>query len=730
MESTNQKDYSLKYKELLLKFVSKSEEHSRLNLEDLVKSKIDELSQESESNFEKSIQKFILDLSLYFINENTFVSEEYFSLIDNKIYKIFYEFLDNPTEPQYSKFLESFFDLDYGASTIFLICTQLCKNKKFGLIPFDLFFRIIIKKNRDKLQLALGEDFPLDENHEKIIQRLACFAKIRNKIEVGNSDLLDLFKNHNKYYIENNTIKELDNNKKSYIISNNINIKESTEKGTDKKIQLNKELNRENKNQETKNIHKPKKKNKSKEYQKNFKEIEKKPEEENIDNLNEENNNKINVQNTDEDKDKKNKIENDANYIKEENKFFKHLVKMKEKYKKLRYKTPVLDYLIKNDIKLKEYYFKYTKNKEIIIDHLYDNLLKLIICVNLNIIDFEDEKYGYFCYYFLENNKKKYVESIFSLVDLNLLSDRISSDLNFPKDNFKSPDKSIAKNVFKSRSLSFEYFINNNILIKKYNIKEKARVIYSFKSLDDIESINNNNIINNQSIEKGLEELDGVIFEDYDLLLNLDKSCFMIDIPYKFRVVSGTDKKKSIQEYESNQINDNTTVEIKKNTLTLLEIKNQFPPYEESKESKENEKKPSNFYHITKGLIRKTKIFKQIYEQKYSIGNINIKLILFYDVIQKQNYYDELKRAVYDSFKKNDKELFNFEFQCIYIKASYLTGGLININDTVDNLKSELSLLNKKYDALNNKFDILTNFIFSLNLPKDKLDAFSNIINK
>ena len=87
-------------------------------------------------------------------------------------------------------------------------------------------------------------------------------------------------------------------------------------------------------------------------------------------------------------------------------------------------------------------------------------------------------------------------------MDLNLLSDRISSDLNFPKDNFKSPDKSIAKNAFKSRSLSFEYFINNNILIKKYNIKEKARVIYSFKSLDDIESINNINIIKNQSIEK------------------------------------------------------------------------------------------------------------------------------------------------------------------------------------------------------------------------------------
>ena len=79
-----------------------------------------------------------------------------------------------------------------------------------------------------------------------------------------------------------------------------------------------------------------------------------------------------------------------------------------------------------------------------------------------------------------------------------------------------------------------------------------------------------------------------------------------------------------------------------------MEIKNQFTPYEEGKE---NENKPISFYHIAKDLIKKTKIIKQIYEQKNK--NIeNIKLILFYEAIKKQNYYDELKKAVYDSFKK------------------------------------------------------------------------------
>jgi len=218
---------------------------------------------------------------------------------------------------------------------------------------------------------------------------------------------------------------------------------------------------------------------------------------------------------------------------------------MKEKYRQLNYETPVLDYLISNKKKLEIIFFKYIKNEGAIIDYLYDNLVTFIINVNLNTIDFGDEKYGYLCYYYKDKDKKRYIEleSIFSLVDLNLLFDRISSDLNFPKDNFKNPNKKISQNAFKSRSLSFEYFINNNILIKKFNLKEKARVIYSFKSIEELESINNNIIeIKNKQIEVGLEELDGFILVEKNISLDFEKDCFMIDNPFKFRTFLGTDK--------------------------------------------------------------------------------------------------------------------------------------------------------------------------------------------
>ena len=65
--------------------------------------------------------------------------------------------------------------------------------------------------------------------------------------------------------------------------------------------------------------------------------------------------------------------------------------------------------------------------------------------------------------------------------------------------------------------------------------------------------------------------------------------------------------------------------------MALIEIKNQFPPYEKGNES-ENENKTQNFYNKVKNLIRKAKIFKQIFEiEKRNIENI--KIFLFYDVI-------------------------------------------------------------------------------------------------
>ena len=62
-----------------------------------------------------------------------------------------------------------------------------------------------------------------------------------------------------------------------------------------------------------------------------------------------------------------------------------------------------------------------------------------------------------------------------------------------------------------------------------------------------MESINNYTIeIKTKITEEGLEELDGIIFADKNISLDLEKNCFMMDNPFKFRAFLGTDKQYSI----------------------------------------------------------------------------------------------------------------------------------------------------------------------------------------
>ena len=56
---------------------------------------------------------------------------------------------------------------------------------------------------------------------------------------------------------------------------------------------------------------------------------------------------------------------------------------------------------------------------------------------------------------------------------------------------------------------------------------------------------------------------------------------------------------------------------------------------------------------MVKDLIKKAKVFKQLFDLREEKVD-NIRLILFYDTIQKENYYDDLKQAFLESFNDDD----------------------------------------------------------------------------
>ena len=144
------KNYSEIYKDNLLQLVKKDKSQTDKNLCELIKSKIKELNSPKNESEENIL--IILLFSQYFIKGNDFIKEEYFSLIDNSIYKNFNEFLMNPTEVQHQKFLESFENLDSCANIIYLVCKKIAgRNPIFRDKPVDFFFKIILKEHFTEL---------------------------------------------------------------------------------------------------------------------------------------------------------------------------------------------------------------------------------------------------------------------------------------------------------------------------------------------------------------------------------------------------------------------------------------------------------------------------------------------------------------------------------------------------------------------------------------------------
>ena len=175
------KNYSEIYKNSLLQLVKKDKSQTNKNLSGLIESKIKELDSpknEIEDNYLR-----ILLFSQYFIKGNDFIKEEYFSLIDNSIYKNFNEFLMNPIEAQHQKFLESFENLDSCANIIYLICKKIVgRNPMFRDKPIDFFFKIILKEHFSELQESFS--YPIKKDQKELINTLANFIRIKYIIKM------------------------------------------------------------------------------------------------------------------------------------------------------------------------------------------------------------------------------------------------------------------------------------------------------------------------------------------------------------------------------------------------------------------------------------------------------------------------------------------------------------------------------------------------------------------
>ena len=67
-------------------------------------------------------------------------------------------------------------------------------------------------------------------------------------------------------------------------------------------------------------------------------------------------------------------------------------------------------------------------------------------------------------------------------------------------------------------------------------------------------------------------------------------------------------------------------IDLKKNELCIIEIKNQFPPSSEITNS--NDKQPTTFFQMIKEMIKKAKIIKEFFDFKNEKVD-SIRLILF-----------------------------------------------------------------------------------------------------
>ena len=126
-------------------------------------------------------------------------------------------------------------------------------------------------------------------------------------------------------------------------------------------------------------------------------------------------------------------------------------------------------------------------------------------------------------------------------------------------------------------------------------------------------------------------------------------------------------------------------------------------------ENKKSNNQGNSFYSILKNFIENSLVFKTIYEQgKYNFNKI--KLILFYDAIYKYYYEDDLQKVMNEIIDMNDTELIEkIQFQCIYVKSSYLLGNVTSMENDLESLKYEYKIMKNELKEINELLEQIMN---------------------
>ena len=144
--------------------MKKTNSEKNRTLSQLIDIKVEEIQSLIDKTEIQNNYLTILSLSLYFVKDNDFIKDEYFNLIDEKIYKSFDEFLKNPTEEEHVKFLSSFENLSFGYNNIYLICKKLfSSNPVFRDNAVNLFFQIILTEYFKDLKGSFGFQITNDQ---------------------------------------------------------------------------------------------------------------------------------------------------------------------------------------------------------------------------------------------------------------------------------------------------------------------------------------------------------------------------------------------------------------------------------------------------------------------------------------------------------------------------------------------------------------------------------------